>query len=291
MITHYLAVDGGGTKTAIRLTPVCHNGAEYASTLTTGPSSLSQQGEQGISTIVGGLRELIQQHQLTPAQCMLVAGVAGAGNSELKKQLDSALAPFPHRLVTTDAHISLAGAANGNAVNCIAIGTGTVATRLNPDASVSLVGGWGFPIGDQGGGAWLGFEAVRALIRSIDSAQPNALGDVIRSATGSQRAEILNWVKTANATRYAQLAPAVIDCAKKGCIEAEAIIAQGVEHIESLVRDCCQHNDLDIVFLGSLGQYYQPKLANQWQNRCIVPQGTALDGATLLASQLAGELT
>ncbi len=291
MITHYLAVDGGGTKTAIRLTPVYSNGSEHATTLTTGPSSLTQQGVQGIQTIVGGLREIIQQHQLSPAQCALVAGVAGVSNSEIKEQLDIALAPFPYRLITTDAHISLAGAANGNAVNCLAIGTGTVATRLNPDNSVSLIGGWGFPIGDQGGGAWLGFEAVRALIRSHDIAQPNALADMIRAVTGSQRSDILSWVKAANATRYAQLAPAVIDCANKGCVEAKAIIAQGVEHIESLVSDCCQNNDLDIIFLGSLGQYYQPKLANHWQNRCIAPQGNALDGATLMASQLAGELT
>ncbi len=289
MITHYLAVDGGGTKTAIQLTPAFHNGGEHAITLTTGPSSLTQQGEQGIQTIVGGLREILQQHQLSPAQCMLVAGVAGASNSELKQLLDDALAPFPHRLVTTDAHISLAGAGNGNAVNCIAIGTGTVATRLNPDNSVSLIGGWGFPIGDQGGGAWLGFEAVRALIRSIDTGQSSVLADVIRSAIGSQRSEILNWVKAANATRYAQLAPAVTDSANQGCAVAQAIIHQGVEHIESLVKDCCQNNDLDIVFLGSLGQYYQPKLANQWQTRCIAPQGNALDGATLLASQLSGE--
>ncbi|WP_428771210.1 BadF/BadG/BcrA/BcrD ATPase family protein [Vibrio sp.] len=289
MITHYLAVDGGGTKTAIQLTLACHNGAEHVSTLTTGPSSLTQQGKQGIQTIVSGVQQMLRQHQLSPAQCMLVAGVAGASHSELKQQLDSALSSFPNRLVTTDAHISLAGAANGNAVNCIAIGTGTVATRLNPDNSVALIGGWGFPIGDQGGGAWLGFEAVRALIHSIDVGQSNTLADVIRLTVGSHRLEVLNWVKTANATRYAQLAPAVSDSANQGCVVAQTIIRRGVEHIESLVKDCCENNELAIVFLGSLGQYYQPKLANQWQTRCIVPQGTALDGATLLASQLSGE--
>lgn len=290
MITHYLAVDGGGTKTAIQLTPVYHNGAELASTLRTGPSSLTQQGEQGVETIVCGLREILQQHHLVPAQCMLVVGVAGAGNHELKMKLDNALAPFTHRLITTDAHISLAGAANGNAVNCIAIGTGTIATRLNPDKSVSLIGGWGFPIGDEGGGAWLGLEAVRTLLHAIDTGQSNTLAEVIRSVIGSQRSEILNWVSTANATRYAHLAPAVIDSANQGCIEAQAIIEQGVQHINALVKDCCQNNELAIVFLGSLGQYYQPKLADQWQTRCIAAQGSALDGATLLASQLSGEL-
>mgnify|MGYP000666336588 CR=1 FL=1 len=50
----------------------------------------------------------------------IVVGVAGAGNLELKQQLQLALTNYPYCQVTADAHISLLGANQGQPTNVIA---------------------------------------------------------------------------------------------------------------------------------------------------------------------------
>jgi glucosamine kinase len=52
----------------------------------------------------------------------------------------------------------------------IAIGTGTVGYQIEGDKECK-VGGWGFPHGDEGSGAWLGMEAVRMTLHWLDLSQ------------------------------------------------------------------------------------------------------------------------
>lgn len=285
MITHLLAVDGGGTKTALRLTPLEPLTADPFFTLTFGPSSLTQQGKQAIELIQHAIAACLEQHRLRAEQVSIVVGVAGAGNLELKQQLQLALTKYPYCQVTTDAHISLLGANQGQPTNVIAIGTGSVASELNRDGEVKIFGGWGFPIGDQGGGAWLGQQSIRALIHTLEGAPPSPLTDHLKHNIGDSRAEVITWLKHATATEFAQLAPDVIRLAEQSCPDSLAILDQGCWHIDRLIAKCCENNDLDIAFLGSLGAYYQSRLGNPWQPRVIQPKGDALDGAIWLAKQ------
>lgn len=285
MITHLLAIDGGGTKTALRLTSLDPLTTEPSFTLTLGPSSLTQQGELAHKRIHEAIETCLQQVKLTPEQVSIVIGVAGAGNAKAKHSLEKALRSYPYCLVTTDAHISLLGVNQGQAVNCIAIGTGSVATELNTSGESKMFGGWGFPIGDQGGGAWLGQQAVQALIEAIEQQTSQPLTDYLYQHLGRQRGDILQWLTSANASRFAQLAPAVLDHAQQGCPVSREIVNRGQQHIDNLVTKCCENNELDIAFLGSLGAYYQQHIRDKWRSRLINPKGDALDGATLLARQ------
>ncbi|USD33017.1 MULTISPECIES: BadF/BadG/BcrA/BcrD ATPase family protein [Vibrio] len=285
MITHLLAIDGGGTKTALRLTSIDPLMTDPIFTLTLGPSSLTQQGEQAHQQLHQAIGACLQQIKLAASHVSIVIGVAGAGNAKAKLALEQSLQIYPHCVVTTDAHISLLGVNHGQAVNCIAIGTGSVATQLDADGHSKMYGGWGFPIGDHGGGAWLGQQAVQALIEALEQETSHPLTDYLTQHLGGQRGEVLQWLTTANASRFAQLAPAVLDHAQQGCPVSTTIVNRGQQHIDSLVAKCCDNNKLDIAFLGSLGAYYQQHLSPKWSSRLITPKGDALDGATLLARQ------
>lgn len=289
MISHYLAVDGGASKTTIELTPVDARGCPSDRAATIGPSSLTLPGERAFTTLVDALAALLTRHRLLPAQCLLVAGVAGAGNPVAKAALEKALGAYPHKRITTDAHIALLGVGGGEAVNCITVGTGAVAARFDGDGGISLFGGWGFPVGDRGGGAWLGFIAVRALIGAVESGAFNPLEERLGAVIGTERTLLLAWLAQADATQYAHLAPTVLECAEANCTTARRIVLKGVVHITRLAKDCCDGNDLPVVFCGGLGRYYQVRLPRKWQARCIAPSGNALDGARLLALQIAGE--
>lgn len=285
MITHLLAVDGGGTKTALRLTTLEPLKTDPFFTLTSGPSSLTQQGSVAIATIKHAIEHCLNQCQLKADNVFVAIGVAGAGNQELKQQLQDSLVQYPYCLVTTDAHISLLGAKHGESVNTIAIGTGAVATTLESNGEISLFGGWGFPIGDEAGGAWLGQQAVRALIDAIETQKHSPLTNYLANHFGQDRKSLLQWLKQAKAADYAQFAPVVIEYGEQDCGVSQSILAEAHRHIDNLITKCCKNNELDIAFLGSLGAYYQAHLQAHWQHRVIQPKGTALDGAILLAKQ------
>ncbi|MFA0143349.1 BadF/BadG/BcrA/BcrD ATPase family protein [Vibrio kanaloae] len=283
MITHILAVDGGGTKTAMRLKLILPTLSVIEECILPA-TSLSLYGETAITQLTHYIEEMLSVNQIKAKQCYIVVGVAGAGNSHLKAKLKSALAHCPHLYVTTDAEASVFGANAGQGVNCIAIGTGSVAIQLDNQHVTHQFGGWGFPIGDQGGGAWLGFRAVQQTLAEFDDKRSSLTSQLVMNKIGSERSDILKWLNTANATDYAQFARELVDIEQR-CSTASTILKQGIEEIEKLTRTCSENNNLPIMFLGSLGQFYRSKLSQGLQARALDIQGNAQDGAEVIAHQ------
>ncbi|CDU06920.1 ATPase, BadF/BadG/BcrA/BcrD type [Vibrio coralliirubri] len=283
MITHTLAVDGGGTKTAIRLKRILPTLSVIEECILPA-TSLTLYGEAAITQLTHYIDEMLSVNQIKSQQCYIVAGVAGVGNLDLKAKLQSALTHCPHLYVTTDAEASVFGANSGQGVNCIAIGTGSVAIQLDVQQKTQQVGGWGFPIGDQGGGAWLGFQAVQQTLVELDNKRTSLTSQLVMRKTGNERSQILQWIGEANATDYAKFARELVDMEQR-CSTASTILKQGIEEIEKLTRTCSDYNSLPIMFLGSLGQFYRPRLSQELQVRTLNIQGNALDGAEVIANQ------
>ena len=288
MITHTLAVDGGGTKTAVRLKKIDPTSIIIEEFILPA-TSLTLYGEAAVTQLTHYIDEILATNQIIPKQCYIVLGVAGAGNTQLKSKLKSALAHCPHLYITTDAEASVLGANAGQGVNCIAIGTGSVAIQLDSLHETLQFGGWGFPIGDQGGGAWLGFRAVQQTLTEFDCQGSSLTRDLVMKKTGNKRSQILEWISHANATDYAQFARALVDIESQ-CSTAKAIIEQGTTQIELLTQACSSNNTLPIMFLGSLGQFYRERLSPAIQDRSLHVQGNALDGAEVLANQKINQL-
>ena len=283
MITHTLAVDGGGTKTAIRLKRILPTLSNIEDCILPA-TSLTLYGEAAITQLTHYIDEMLSVNQIKSQQCYIVVGVAGVGNLDLKAKLQSALTHCPHLYVTTDAEASVFGANSGQGVNCIAIGTGAVAIQLDAQQKTHQIGGWGFPIGDQGGGAWLGFRAVQQTLVELDNKRTSLTSQLVMRKTGNERNQILQWIDKANATDYAQFARELVDMEQR-CSTASTILKQGIEEIEKLTRTCSENNSLPIMFLGSLGQFFRPKLSQELQARALDIQGDALNGAEVIAHQ------
>ncbi|CAH7209839.1 N-acetylglucosamine kinase of eukaryotic type [Vibrio chagasii] len=283
MITHTLAVDGGGTKTAMRLKRISPT-PSVIKERTLAATSLTLYGETAITQLTHYIEEMLSVNQISPKQCYIVVGVAGAGNAQLKAKLQLALSHFPNLYVTSDAEASVVGANRGEGVNCIAIGTGSVAIQLDNQYVTHQFGGWGFPIGDQGGGAWLGFKAVQQTLVEFDAQRCSLTSQLVMKKTGNVRSAILKWTRSANATDYAQLAKELVEL-EPCCPTAKNIVEQGIQEIELLARTCSDNNSLPIMFLGSLGAFYRDKLPQALQDRSLEVQGNALDGAEIIAHQ------
>jgi N-acetylglucosamine kinase-like BadF-type ATPase len=126
-------------------------------------------------------------HQLgSPRPSACCAGAAGSEFPAGKRLLEDLLArilPGTSVLVVHDARLVLAAAGLEAGIALIA-GTGSVAYGRGADGEEARAGGWGWMLGDEGGGAWVVREAVRALMRRRDAGEPmGTLGDAFFAAT------------------------------------------------------------------------------------------------------------
>jgi len=123
-----------------------------------------------------------------------IACCAGAAGSEFpagKRLLEELLArmlPGTKVLVVHDTRLILAAAGADSGIALIA-GTGSVAYGRDAKGEEARAGGWGWMLGDEGGGAWVVREAVRVLMLRRDAGEPmGALGDALFAATNTRDA-------------------------------------------------------------------------------------------------------
>ena len=283
----FLTVDGGGSKTLARL---INSSTGQCWQQQAGPASLTNDFDLAIDNISELISDLCQQAGIGSEQLISVMGLAGAGNPEQHQLAVSLLQPRVNALLlTTDARTSLYGANLGQPVLVIALGTGSVAMRLQQDGTEQQVGGWGFNIGDEGGGAWLGKQLIRQLLWQVDSLAGihSPILQQLAGHIGQDAAQLLPWLKTAKPTDFAAFAPLVFHYAGR-CELADALLAQHVAAVEQLIFAAREHFALPLVMLGGLAETTAPLLSDACQAILQTARGSALDGALILAQQLAG---
>ena len=283
----FLTVDGGGSKTLARLT---NSSTGQSWQQHAGPASLTNDFDLAIANINELVSGLCQQATIKSDQVICVMGLAGAGNPQQHQQAVALLqTQFNALLLTTDARTSLYGANLGQPVLVIALGTGSVAMRLQQDGMEQQVGGWGFNIGDEGGGAWLGKQLIRQLLWQVDSLSgiQSPMLKQVAEQIGHDAAQLLPWLKTAKPTDFAAFAPLVFSYAER-CALAKTLLSQHVAAVEQLIFAAREHFDLPLVMLGGLAETTAPLLGAACQAILQSARGSALDGALILAQQLAG---
>lgn len=280
-----LTLDGGGSKTLARLTN-SRNGQFWQQQA--GPASLTNDFELAISNIRQLSQQLCQQAAVSPEQVTAVMGLAGAGNPQQQQHAVALLQrDYRQLLLTTDARTSLYGANLGQPVLVVALGTGSVAMRLLSNGQEQQIGGWGFNIGDEGGGAWLGKQVVRELLWQVDSLAgvQSPLLQAVANNIGTTAEQLLPWLKHASPTDYADFAPLVFQYASQ-CPLALMLRQRHIDAVEQLLWQGLETFSLPVVLLGGLASITAPLLSPACQALLQAAKGTALDGAFLLAQQL-----
>src|SRR5437868_11300863 len=159
----YLRIDGGGSKTAFLLVDeyyneICHVETGPSNYLSVGPDAAKEAIAQGIS-------------QLTERPGIVCAGFAGAGRPEgvtFYKELLHSLIPGVQVIIESDAFVASIGSIGIDPGILLIAGTGSIVIGRDKDRNMFRVGGWGPYFGDEGSGFWIGREAVRAALRSLD---------------------------------------------------------------------------------------------------------------------------
>jgi N-acetylglucosamine kinase-like BadF-type ATPase len=101
-----------------------------------------------------------------------MAGVDREADASIMRALMRRIGYKARIVIANDALIALvAGVGSAPGVVLIA-GTGSIAYGRNARNEAARAGGWGYVLGDEGSGYWIGRQALRAVVRASDGRGP-----------------------------------------------------------------------------------------------------------------------
>jgi len=236
-VSYVMGIDGGGSRVrAVVVTPdlVVIGSAEGGSA-----NPMSAGRDAAARNVQSAIRAALADAHLSPDE-IAAAGVGIAGTVTARawaRAMVAAALPNAAIRIASDSEIALVGARGERRGVLILAGTGSVAYGVNAAGEAAQVGGWGYLLGDEGSGYWIGLKALQAVARAADGREPpTRLSEPLLSALGLGSAQdLIQWIYTSARTQViAALAPRVL--AEASDPAAQQIIAKSVAHLAALGR-------------------------------------------------------
>lgn len=224
----WLGVDGGGTKTTFTAFDE-HMERMASSDLPT--CHIGQVGERGMQDVLRNGICWAERDGDLGDEWGIGFGLAGYGNEPLSRAMIESICKeaaqgHPYILMSDLRAGCVAALGLGDGVVMVA-GTGSAALGMH-DGNELRCGGWGFQIGDEGSGWWMGRRLLEAFSKESDGRIPRgAIHRLARERLGLENDYdliALRRTKLAGRTEVAALAPLVFEAAKDGDREASRIL-------------------------------------------------------------------
>ena len=164
-------VDGGGTRTRARFVELDGRLLWEGNAEGINPNSVSVglRVERLLALLGEGLAAVGGGPRAVAAGCLGVAGAdRAAEKAELEKLLRERLLLGCPLLFTTDADVALVGAHASAEGMILVCGTGSICIGRLADGTRVRAGGYGHFLGDEGSAFFVGFQAIRRSLRSME---------------------------------------------------------------------------------------------------------------------------
>jgi len=168
---HVLGIDAGGTKTVCLL---ANAEGEILAESRGGGANLQASGELEVEKVLHGVMEdAIGDRDVRPdAVCLGIAGVDRPADAEAVRGIMRRLGFKSRTLIVNDALVALVAGVGDNPGVVLVAGTGSIAYGRDASGRAARSGGWGYMLGDEGGGFWIGRSALAAVVRQFDGRGP-----------------------------------------------------------------------------------------------------------------------
>jgi len=280
---YFLGIDAGGSHSRARLTDIdgtaLGEGKAGAANARIGLDSLHEV----LMTVTADAMTAagLDQSQLPLITAgMGLAGISRPGMAQAVCELDF---PFGAVHVESDAAIANLGAHLGEDGATLVLGTGSVAYIKVGDTAITI-GGYGFPISDEGSGAALGLSAMRHALRALDGrTKPTPLSAAVTEHFDHDTARAIEWMDAATPTDYAAFAPMIMEYAEKNDEIARSIVEDAVKHVERFIETIFEKGAPRCALAGGLSQRLRPWLRERTAARLTDAKSDSLNGALILA--------
>lgn len=274
-----IGIDGGGSTCRFAL---LWRGERYD--LSLGAANAFTDRAGAIATLRDGIAQLAARAGLSDAdlaRARLHAGLAGIMTSGDAASVADAL-PVRQARVTDDRPTMLRGALGGADGALAAIGTGSFFGR-QAGGETRFIGGWGFRLGDEASGAWLGRALLAATLHAVDGLrEPSPLTDAVLHGFDDAPPHIVTAAQGYAPRDFAALAARIVEAAAQDDPVAHELMRDGAGWILRAVGALGWQPGDPLCLTGGLGPHYAPFL----DIATTPPAGSALDGALALAADL-----
>ncbi len=277
-----LGVDGGGTRCRARL---CNFSGKTLGEGRAGSANIRLGLEESFTEVLDARARCFKNAGLSIQDHTVVACLALAGASEPLNlaELQSYGHPFKAAVYTTDSHAACVGAHRGEDGGIVIIGTGSIGEAII-EGKRHRVGGWGFPVSDEGSGAWLGCEVARRALWALDGrAAWTPLLKRVAERFDSDPHAVVRWMTDARPASFATLAPLVIEYAAQGDPVGRELTEAAAHHVEQLAKRLLALGVKRLALMGGLAFKIEPWLSDDTRRWLVPPAAGPLAGAIELA--------
>ena len=238
MKEYLIGIDGGGTNSRLLACDLEGKviGRSDGSSTNIESNSLQTVG-QNLQKL---LTDFFETHNQPAEKCLAIGfGTAGVDTEEslktVQKIVDNLHLPCPI-YVFNDAEIALAAQTRGKPGILLISGTGSIGYGLNDQGEEKRVGGYGYLVGDEGSGYWLGNKAIKAALRSFDGTQNKTmlLPMLLKTLKIHHAEELVDFVYQANKNEIAALSFLVEEARAAGDSTAMHIMEKAAKHLSNM---------------------------------------------------------
>ena len=243
---YFIGIDGGGSATRAvvineRREVLGRGEAGPSSHYAVGPAAAATACRDAAQGAIQNARELHGEFNAgeIAAWGFGLAGVRREADQELMNAFLGEICDLPF-ILETDVVAAHAGAFAGDPGIVVSAGTGAITLGADEFGEQFYADGWGPLLGDEGGGYWIGVEALRAICRSLDGrALPTPMTEPVFKMLGvSDGAELVQFIYSEECTRndIARIAEIVFALADERVLEAVEIRARAASIMARGVR-------------------------------------------------------
>lgn len=261
MVDVVLGFDAGGTSTECAVMTLDQKVLAVGSA---GPGNFQLVKEDGVRRVVlDAYRAALERVGGTVRVRGAFIGIAGAttrAEHERIARVCRSLGIAPNWQVTADMVPALAAGTMGEPGIVVISGTGSICWGCDAYGATARSGGWGYLLGDEGSGYYLGQRALIAVFRAYDGrGEPTVLtGRILEAFSCSELPDVVGIIygEEQPRTRIAALAPIVIGAAEQGDLVAQTLVADAAAELVSAVRAVYEqlrfHDKVPVVATGGL---------------------------------------
>lgn len=261
-MTHLVGIDGGGSTVRVvvarpDLTILAQSQGDSVNPSVVGRAESARRIQEH-------MRDALQQVRLSGDQIdgvgIGVAGAQVAHSASWLHEVISAVTPNALVVPSSDYEIALIGAHGGRHGVLLLAGTGSIACGVTQTGEVVRAGGWGYLLGDEGSGYWLGIRTLQAIAQASDGRieETQLTGQVLVRLGLSAATDLIQWLYQSETPRtrdIAGLAPLVLDIAAGGDPVANQIVESAAQELVRLCQAVIRQLGIDepeIAFAGGL---------------------------------------
>jgi len=204
-----------------------------------GGANLQSAGELEVEKVLHHVMEaVLAERDVRPeAICLGMAGVDRPDDGDAVRGIMRRIGYKSRTVVVNDALVALVAGAGDNPGVVIVAGTGSIAYGKDAAGRAARAGGWGYLLGDEGGGFWIGRAALSAAVRQYDGRGPATLltGMVLEQLKLDNPTQLIHEIYYRDLHRHAiaALAALVQRAAEAGDAVATDILARAGTELAS----------------------------------------------------------